>query len=45
MNIMHMDEGKVLKMASKTQQLMEKGVKIHNPDTLDIGEIREIRGT
>ena len=38
MNIMHMDEGKVLKMVSKTQQLMEKGVKIHNPDTLDIGE-------
>ena len=25
-------------MVSKTQQLMEKGVKIHNPDTLDIGE-------
>jgi bifunctional UDP-N-acetylglucosamine pyrophosphorylase / glucosamine-1-phosphate N-acetyltransferase len=38
MNIMYMDEGKVLKMVSKTQQLMEKGVKIHNPDTLDIGE-------
>ncbi len=25
-------------MASKVHQLMEKGVKIHNPDTVDIGE-------
>ncbi len=25
-------------MASKAHQLMEKGVKIHNPDTVDIGE-------
>ena len=34
-------------MASKAQQLMEKGVKIHNPDTVDIGaevDLKRISG-
>lgn len=30
-------------MASKVHQLMEKGVKIHNPDTVDIGEEVELK--
>ena len=30
-------------MASKAHQLMEKGVKIHNPDTVDIGEDVDVR--
>ena len=34
----HYDTGKVLRMATKAHQLMVKGVKIHNPDTVDIGE-------